>query len=144
MLRRCQHSFLIIMSHLHKTPSPPLPTLSIYKGSSCKRTLLYNIMLIPTIHPHSGSGTGGTRKSYLIHCLRLLLNSRVCVAAPTGVAAFNIKGHTLHSLLGLSVKSDYKDLEGERLHEMQQSLANTEYLIIDEMSMVGRKFFWTS
>ena len=85
------------------------------------------------------SGTAGTGKSYLIHCLRLLLKNRVRVAAPTGVAAFNIEGHTLHCLLSLPVKGDFKDLEGERLHQMQQSLANMEYLIIDEMSMVGRK-----
>ena len=61
------------------------------------------------------------------------------VTAPTGVAAFNIEGHTLHSLLSLPFKGDFKDLEGERLHDMQQSLVNMEYLIIDEMSMVGRK-----
>ena len=36
------------------------------------------------------SGTAGTGKSYLIHCLRLLLQRQVLVAAPTGVAAFNI------------------------------------------------------
>ena len=86
------------------------------------------------------SGTAGTGKSYLIHCLRLLLDHRVCVTAPTGVAAFNIEGHTLHSLLSLPVKGDFKDLQGERLHQMQQSLADMELLIIDEMSMVGRKF----
>ena len=85
------------------------------------------------------SGTAGTGKSYLINCLRLLLNHRVRVAAPTGVAAFNIDGHTLHSLFSLPVKGDFKELQGERLHQMQQSLANMEYLIIDEMSMVGRK-----
>ena len=33
------------------------------------------------------SGTAGTGKSYLIHCLRLLLQDQLCVAAPTGVAA---------------------------------------------------------
>ena len=87
------------------------------------------------------SGTAGTGKSYLIHCLRLLLQDRVRVAAPTGVAAFNIDGHTLHSLLSLPTKSEYKDLEGDRLHQMQQSLASMDYLIIDEMSMVGRKIF---
>ena len=86
------------------------------------------------------SGTAGTGKSYLVHCLRLLLDHRVRVAAPTGVAAFNIEGHTLHSLLSLPVKGDFKELQGERLHQMQQSLADMEYLIIDEMSMVGRKF----
>ena len=52
----------------------------------------------------------GTGKSYLINCLRLLLEHRVCVAAPTGVAAFNIEGHTL---LSLPVKGDFKELQGE-------------------------------
>ena len=87
------------------------------------------------------SGTAGTGKSYLIHCLRLLLKDKLCVAAPTGVAAFNVDGHTLHSLLSLPTKGEFKDLEGEHLHRIQQSLANMEYLIIDEMSMVGRKTF---
>ena len=86
-------------------------------------------------------GTAGTGKSYLIHCLRLLLKDKVRVAAPTGVAAFNIDGHTLHSLLNLPTKGEFKDLQGEQLHHMQESLANMEYLIIDEMSMVGRKIF---
>ena len=63
------------------------------------------------------------------------------MAAPTGVAAFNIDGHTLHSLLRLPTKGEFKDLQGEHLHQLQQSLANMEYLIIDEMSMVGRKTF---
>ena len=40
------------------------------------------------------SGTAGTGKSYLIHCLRLLLQHQLCVAAPTGVAAFNVDGNT--------------------------------------------------
>ena len=88
------------------------------------------------------SGTAGTGRSYLIHCLRLLLDHRVRVAAPTGVATFNIEGHTLHSLLSIPVKGDFRDLQGEQLHDMQQSLTNMEYLVIDEMSMsmVRRKF----
>ena len=61
------------------------------------------------------SGTAGTGKSYLIQCLKLLLKDRLCVAAPTGVAAFNVDGYTLHSLLSLPVKGDFKPLEGKRL-----------------------------
>ena len=87
------------------------------------------------------SGTAGTGKSYLIHCLRLLLQDKVRVVAPTGVAAFNVDGHTLHSLLCLPTKGEFKDLEGERLNRIQQSLSTIDYLIIDEMSMVGRKMF---
>ena len=85
------------------------------------------------------SGTAGTGKSYLIHCLRLLLQHHLCVAAPTGVAAFNVEGNTLHSLLSLPTRGDFKDLEGERLQKIQRSFSNIKYIIIDEMSMVGRK-----
>lgn len=89
------------------------------------------------------SGTAGTGKSYLINCLRLLLkeNVCVCVAVPTGVAAFNIDGNMLYSLLSLPTKGEFKDLEGQHLNWLQESLASMQYLIIDEMSMVGRKLF---
>ena len=85
------------------------------------------------------SGTAGTGKSYLIHCLRLLLQHQVLVAAPTGVAAFNIDGQTLHSLL--PTRAEFKDLVGERLTKLQQAFSEVKYLVIDEMSMVGRKIF---
>ena len=87
------------------------------------------------------SGTAGTGKSYLIHCLRLLLKDMVRVAAPTGVASFNIDGYTLHSLLALPTRGDFKDLQGTSLQRMQEALSTMTYLIIDEMSMVGRKTF---
>ena len=47
--------------------------------------------------------------------------------------------HTLHSLLSLPTRGEFKDLEGERLTKLQQSFSEVKYLIIDEMSMVGRK-----
>ena len=87
------------------------------------------------------SGTAGTGKSYLIRCLKLLLAGQLCVTAPTGVAAFNVDGYTLHSLLVLPVKGDFKQLEGNRLQTIQQFMTSIRYLIIDEMSMVGRKMF---
>ena len=52
------------------------------------------------------SGTAGTGKSYLIHCLRLLLQDHVRIAAATGVAAFNVERHTLYSLLSLPTKTE--------------------------------------
>ena len=87
------------------------------------------------------SGTAGTGKSYLIQCLKQLLGDSLRVTAPTGVAAFNVDGYTLHSLLSLPVKGDFKELEGSRLQTTQESLAGVDYIIIDEMSMVGRKLF---
>ena len=87
------------------------------------------------------SGTAGTGKSYLINCLRLLLGDQLTVAAPTGVAAFIIDGKTLHTLLSLPTRGDFKELEGNRLHQLQQQLSAVKYIIIDEISMVGRKIF---
>ena len=87
------------------------------------------------------SGTAATGMSYLIRCLKVLLAGQLCITAPTGVAAFNVDDYTLHSLLRLPVKGDFKQLEGNRLQTIQQFMTSIRYLIIDEMSMVGRKMF---
>lgn len=63
------------------------------------------------------------------------------VAAPTGVAAFNVEGYTLHSLLDLQTRGELKELEGNRYQQLQIRFKEVKYLIIDEMSMVGRKLF---
>ena len=69
------------------------------------------------------------------------MGDKLRVCAPTGVASYNIAGSILHSLLSLPTKGDFKDLDGRKLNEMQQSLSQIQYLIIDEMLMVGRKTF---
>ena len=64
--------------------------------------------------------------------------------APTGVAAFNVGGVTLHSLLHLPTRGEFKALEGEQLQQLkqlQQRFSGVHYLVIDEMSMLGRKLF---
>ena len=43
------------------------------------------------------------------------------------MAAFNIDGH---SLLSPPVKYEFEQLKEERLHEIQKTLANMEYLIV--------------
>ena len=87
------------------------------------------------------TGTAGTGKSYVIQCIRLLLGDSLKVAAPTGVASFIIEGTTLHSLLHLPTRGEFKQLEGKRLQTLQQAMSTTRYTVIDEMSMVGRKMF---
>ena len=89
------------------------------------------------------SGTAGTGKSYLIQCLKLLLKSHLLVAAPTGPASYNVEGSTLHSLLSLPVKGDFKPLEGKRLQTLQQTLSGVDYIIIDEHVHDWAKAFWT-
>ena len=56
------------------------------------------------------------------------------------MAAFHICGRTLHSTLQLPVRtSSYKDLQGRSLHQLQLTMKNKFYLIIDEMSMLGQR-----
>ena len=94
------------------------------------------------------SGRAGCGKSYAVKVVKKFLHDNHCesgflkIAAPTRVAAFLIKGSTLHSLLKLPIKFSYKDdippLQGANLHQLQQAFANTKILFIDEMSMVGQ------
>ncbi len=91
------------------------------------------------------NGVAGTGKSYLINALRNLLQSKCAVTATTGKAAYNIRGVTVHSLLKLPVGSrGNKDLTGQSLCRLQDSLNDIDYIIIDEYSMLGQVTFgWT-
>ena len=63
----------------------------------------------------------------------------VLLTAPTGVAAFNINGMTLHSafLLGTSKYTGFQPLGHDKLNTLQTKLSNLALIIIDEVSMVG-------
>jgi hypothetical protein len=60
-------------------------------------------------------------------------------AAPTGIAAFNIIGKTLHSLFRLPVKMKKTDLSPGTLQSLQASFSSCRFLIIDEKSMIDLK-----
>lgn len=80
-------------------------------------------------------GTAGTGKSYLINAIRVRLRemamnnsietSPVIVFAPTGVAAFNILGTTIHSTLSVPINSSNLDIGGERLKDLQKRFTST-------------------
>ena len=63
------------------------------------------------------------------------------VAAPTGTAAFNVGGETLHSLFQLAVPTNPNDpapeLCGDQLLVLQSKFRETKILIIDEKSMIS-------
>ena len=64
--------------------------------------------------------------------------SPIMRVAPTGIAAFNINGSTLHSALSLPLRGNAK-LKAQQLLILQGRLASIMYNILDEKSMVGRK-----
>ena len=95
------------------------------------------------------SGVGKSHVIKLVHSdtLKLLKLSGtfepddviVLLTAPTGVAAFNINGMTLHSalLLERSKYSGFQPLSHDRLNTLRTKLSRLMFLIIDEVSMVG-------
>lgn len=79
------------------------------------------------------TGKAGTGKSTLIQLFRKLTEKRVIFLAPTGVAAVNIKGQTIHSFFKfppnwISAK-DYKLIPKKHLDKI-------DLIFIDEISMV--------
>jgi DNA replication protein DnaC len=82
-------------------------------------------------------GSAGTGKSFLIHSLRHLLNACCAVLAPTGVAAVNISGSTIHSYFQFAKVQDLRPLRGPALQRLQDKCVNLRYLLVDELSMIG-------
>ncbi len=90
------------------------------------------------------TGKAGTGKTTLLRGVVQSLGKRAVIAAPTGVAALNAGGVTLHSLFQLPFGPylpDRRSMEGDmarrRMRKNKLSLIRSlEMLIIDEVSMV--------
>ena len=103
------------------------------------------------------SGGAGVGKSHLTKCLYQAAlkyyNTRagddfhqvkILMLAPTGKAAYNIKGNTIHSALSIpacqSLKN-YKHLDSSRLNTLRCQLGGLKLVFLDEISMVGSTMF---
>jgi len=85
------------------------------------------------------TGPAGCGKSFLINCIRQVLENCCAVRAFFGITAFNINGVTLHSLLQLPIKNRNRDdLKRLAFSKLQERL-EVHYIIIDEFSVVGQK-----
>ncbi len=82
------------------------------------------------------TGRAGTGKSTVLHRIVAAEQRKVAVVAPTGVAALNVGGQTIHSLLRLPVGL----IGNSRLYqdrELRKLLQALDVLIVDEISMVS-------
>jgi ATP-dependent DNA helicase PIF1 len=80
------------------------------------------------------TGKAGTGKSTLLQYLRSTTNKETVVLAPTGVAALNVGGQTIHSFFQFPpTRIDPQAIQQRRDTKLFQKL---ELLIIDEVSMV--------
>ena len=98
------------------------------------------------------SGVGGTDKSFLIETIRSLVkeiwkdcasdDTTCAVAAPTGLAAYNVGGVTVHRLFQLPIEHEgrtagYWPLSKAAQKVMRTNLRSLKLIIIDEVSMLS-------
>lgn len=86
------------------------------------------------------TGRAGTGKSTLLRTLRDHITDEAVVLAPTGLAAVNVGGQTIHSFFGFPprlIGSD--DIRRSRNGRLMRKL---KLIIIDEVSMVRSDLMW--
>ena len=67
---------------------------------------------------------------------------RIFLLAPTGVAAININGTTIHSGLGINVGSKLYPLNDQQRAALRNKHSEFRLIIIDEISMDSSVFFY--
>lgn len=90
------------------------------------------------------TGKAGTGKTTFLHKLKEVSLKQIAVVAPTGVAAINAGGVTMHSFFQLPFTPFVPTLEGKRnlisklkiTNVRRKVLQELELLVIDEISMV--------
>jgi ATP-dependent exoDNAse (exonuclease V) alpha subunit len=117
-------------------PKPPAPTIEINPGF--RRAL---DIMEGTSHHVFVTGKAGTGKSTLLELWRGQTLKRIAVLAPTGVAALNVRGQTIHSFFGFK-----PDVTPEAVRKLPKGRGaasdrialyrNLDAIVIDEVSMV--------
>ena len=80
------------------------------------------------------TGRAGTGKSTLLKLFRNTTRKKMVVCAPTGIAALNVKGQTIHSLFGFPPRFILaKDIKKSGRRKWFKKI---EVMVIDEISMV--------
>ncbi|MCS5735420.1 ATP-dependent DNA helicase [Herbiconiux daphne] len=82
------------------------------------------------------TGRAGTGKSTLLNHLSWNTEKQLVISAPTGVAALNVGGQTIHSLFRLPI-GVIADHDIEQNAEVRKLLNTIDTLVIDEVSMVN-------
>lgn len=84
------------------------------------------------------TGKAGTGKSTLLEYFRALSRKRMAVLAPTGVAALNVHGQTIHSFCGFkpNISLDRIKKKAAKDPKRPSLFKQLDTIVIDEISMV--------
>ena len=131
MLNREQKEFFYHVLHLTKTSDEPFYCFlsgGAGVGKSHLTKALYQAAL----------------KYYNTRAGENFAEVNVLMLAPTGKAAYNIKGNTIHSALAIpacqSLKN-YKSLDSSKLNTLRCQIGGVKLIFLDEISMVGNTMF---
>lgn len=84
------------------------------------------------------TGKAGAGKTHVLHHFRQQALKEFLVCAPTGIAALNANGYTVHNLLGLGTglpADAFTDIE--KVRAKRGKLLKIDTLVIDEISMAS-------
>jgi len=85
------------------------------------------------------TGRAGTGKSTLLNLFKRTSKKKIVTVAPTGIAALNVGGQTIHSLFGLPPRMvNLNELTKRKNHRFFKKI---QTVIIDEISMVRADLF---
>lgn len=87
------------------------------------------------------TGRAGTGKSTLLGYFRNTTKKNVVVVAPTGVAALNVRGQTIHGFFKFKIGVTIHDVKKVTAEVDQKMYKKIDMLIIDEISMVRADLF---
>ena len=131
MLNIKQREFFYHALHLIKTSEKPFHAFLSRGGGVGKSHLIKSIYEAALKYYNSRAGEDFRRVQILL-------------LAPTGKAAYLIKGNTIHSAFGIPASQclkNYKPLDSGRLNTMRCELGALKLILLDEVSMVGNSMF---
>lgn len=85
------------------------------------------------------SGKAGTGKTTFLKGLKSFCTKKIAIVAPTGIAAINANGVTIHSFFGLPINPFLPGISKPVLNfdsQKRKILSQLELLVIDEVSML--------
>lgn len=123
------------------SPAKPItkPKLNIKQDDissvklSVEQDKIFNLLETTNDHYYI-TGKAGTGKSVLLQYFVENSGKRIVVVAPTGVAALNVGGQTIHSFFKMPFDIAFEDLRVD--YKLREILRNIDTVVIDEVSMV--------
>ena len=141
----CQSAFDRYRAYLASLPPEKSPTprkavqaarrmAAVEAGGSAELAELYDRLDVRDPRPLFVTGRAGTGKSTVLRQLAAAQGAKCVVLAPTGLAALNAGGQTIHSFFRFPLKPlTARDIQGGKWLQVARKL---DMLIIDEISMV--------